>query len=237
MRNKNIFYIVIGLALVLVLSVGYALFSESIQIKGTAKAEGSFDIDITCIDGLSDTVMEYIGPGAEITEKGYSNASCTTSGNIVTYSATLNYPGAQKLFTVKMKNIGSMNAIYNTNTGLTQVKNEFCVDGTNEHNYNGTIESNECLDIRNDSDAINLLSINAQDTYDIILEDENGNYIEDNSSYYNETTGDITLEPGMSMLIMIILRVDDGAGRANDNKLLITQEVINKYTFNQPTAS
>ena len=43
MNKKN--KILVGcLALLLVLSVGYALFSDTITINGTATAKGSFDI-------------------------------------------------------------------------------------------------------------------------------------------------------------------------------------------------
>ena len=47
MNKKN--KILVGcLALLLVLSVGYALFSETITINGTATAKGNFDIVGTC---------------------------------------------------------------------------------------------------------------------------------------------------------------------------------------------
>ena len=47
MNNRN--KILVGcLALLLALSVGYALFSETITINGTATAKGSFDIGFEC---------------------------------------------------------------------------------------------------------------------------------------------------------------------------------------------
>ena len=46
-KRKN--KILIGcLALLLVMTVGYALFSETITINGTATAKGDFNIEYTC---------------------------------------------------------------------------------------------------------------------------------------------------------------------------------------------
>ena len=46
-KRKN--KILVGcLALLLVMAVGYALFSENITINGTATAKGDFDISYTC---------------------------------------------------------------------------------------------------------------------------------------------------------------------------------------------
>lgn len=42
------------LVLQLALSVGYALFSETITINGKATAKGNFDITATCTPGLLD---------------------------------------------------------------------------------------------------------------------------------------------------------------------------------------
>ena len=49
MKNEKKSKILIGcLALLLVMAVGYALFSETITINGTATAKGDFDISFTC---------------------------------------------------------------------------------------------------------------------------------------------------------------------------------------------
>ena len=46
MNNKN--KILVGcLALLLVLSVGYALFSETVTINGTATAKGNMDLTVS----------------------------------------------------------------------------------------------------------------------------------------------------------------------------------------------
>ena len=72
-RNK----ILVGvLAFVLVCVVGYALFSESITVTGTATADGNFNITATCYKGIyekSNLTNEDLGFGPE---GGYANDSC-----------------------------------------------------------------------------------------------------------------------------------------------------------------
>ena len=81
MNNKN--KILVGcLALLLVLSVGYALFSETIEINGTATAKGSFDLTYTCEadEGfLKDFNIE-------------ASASCNIDGNTITTTSNLPKP-------------------------------------------------------------------------------------------------------------------------------------------------
>ncbi len=55
--------IIIGiLALAVTMMVGYAIFSETIKINGTATAKGGFDITVTCAPGL--TNAEFINANA-----------------------------------------------------------------------------------------------------------------------------------------------------------------------------
>lgn len=109
MDKKN--KILVGcLALLLALSVGYALFSETITINGTATAKGNFEITPTCTLGiLSATGLTYndlyLGK-----EGGYENDSCSVVDNRVNFSTDFLYPGAVRYFTVKFTNTGSINA-------------------------------------------------------------------------------------------------------------------------------
>ena len=48
MKKQNIVIIAV-IALVLVLAVGYALFSETLTINGTATASANFDIEFTSV--------------------------------------------------------------------------------------------------------------------------------------------------------------------------------------------
>ena len=91
-RNK----ILVGcLALLLVLSVGYALFSETITINGTATAKGNFDIGITC----SLAAVEGSGTG-----------KCTTGNNSVTTISTLTKPSEIISYEIIITNNGTIPA-------------------------------------------------------------------------------------------------------------------------------
>ena len=113
-RNK----IFVGcLALLLVMVVGYALFSQSLNITGTAKAQGDFNIEIV---------------RAEITsEKGSAGATATISndGRALTITIPkLEYPGAYVDVSYTVKNTGTIDAIFNTHkiTGTTnKIKAEY----------------------------------------------------------------------------------------------------------------
>ena len=99
------------LALLLVLSVGYALFSETITINGTATAKGSFDITTTCVPGYSSELFALGIPSADYNQAGFENSICDVNGNIVTMTTDLLYPTAKRFFTVKMRNTGSIPAV------------------------------------------------------------------------------------------------------------------------------
>ncbi len=113
MNNRN--KILVGcLALLLVLSVGYALFSETITINGTATAKGSFDIGVTCqtglanVSGLEDNAIAILsGPTNEVS---FSGDTCTASGNTVTFNTNLDAPGAMRYYTIKATNNGTIDA-------------------------------------------------------------------------------------------------------------------------------
>ena len=113
-RNK----IFVGcLALLLVMVAGYALFSQNLNITGTAKAQGDFDIEIV---------------RAEITsEKGSAGATATISndGRALTITVPkLEYPGSYVDVSYDIENKGTVPAIFKNYsiTGETNViKSEF----------------------------------------------------------------------------------------------------------------
>jgi len=129
--KKNRTMIVVALAIVLTLSIGYALFSQTINITGTATASGSFEFTPTCTIGIDSgiipnnsdetTVINNLisNQNAHITSRGTgtpmpttvggsSNNTCVVDGNQVTMTTTLAYPGALQLFTVKITNTGTI---------------------------------------------------------------------------------------------------------------------------------
>ncbi len=108
-RNK----VLLGcLTLLLVLSVGYALFSETITINGTATAKGNFDIETTCQTGVVEEIRApYLAlENGVFEESAYENDTCTVTNNVVSFSTDLKYPTAARNFTIKMENKGSIAA-------------------------------------------------------------------------------------------------------------------------------
>ena len=138
MKKKNM--IIIGvIALILVITIGYALFSDTLTINGTATAKGDFNMTMTCQPGL-DTSIASAEDIMMDEDNGYENDQCSVDDKTMTFSTGLKYPGAQRSFTVKMKNEGSIDAYLNVDTGLTSnVKT--CYDA----NANDTFEESECV--------------------------------------------------------------------------------------------
>lgn len=94
MFNKNKVIIIIVI-LVLVCVVGYALFSENINISGTASASGGLELEIT----NEGTQGDY-----------YEDLDITTDGNTLSLNAKLLKPGANAAVMGKIKNVGSVDA-------------------------------------------------------------------------------------------------------------------------------
>ena len=140
-RNK----IFVGcLALLLVMVAGYALFSQNLNITGTAKAQGDFSLVATCQMGIPDNLLE--GAKAYLTEfkrtyvkdNGYYDDSCTVNGNKINYKSSFKYPGARRYFTIKVKNTGNVDMIIDLSNRDSD--GEFCLD----ENHNGEFDSGEC---------------------------------------------------------------------------------------------
>lgn len=109
MKKQNIAIIVV-IAFVLAISVGYALFSQTLTINGTATAKGSFDVQFATA-----TIQKEVGStGATAT---ISEDKATLTVNV----PKLEYPGAYVEIPVTVKNVGTIPAklIEITETGLT----------------------------------------------------------------------------------------------------------------------
>ncbi|MEI3529947.1 MAG: hypothetical protein V8Q75_02600 [Bacilli bacterium] len=114
MKNKSNVFAIGLLAFVLVMSVGYAMFSETLNIGGTAATTGNFDVEI------SNAVVT--------TETGSTGATILVSEdkNSVTLSApALEYPGSSVVYTITITNNGNIpTKLKNiTETGLTDDPN------------------------------------------------------------------------------------------------------------------
>lgn len=97
-KKKSSFLILGIISFLLVITVGYALFSETLNIKGTASTNGEFNVEIF---------------STEITEIGSTNATANIADdkNTLTLSApNLQYPGATVEYKITVKNTGSLAA-------------------------------------------------------------------------------------------------------------------------------
>ncbi len=148
MINNKKSKILIGcLALLLVLSVGYAYFSQNITINGTATAKGDFNITAACTTGIDSKIGTASDFGEN--EQGYKNDSCTVSGNAVSINLELEYPGAERYFTIKMTNSGTIDASLNLNEEITYSGKLCGLIGNTEAEVDEAI-TNNCFDITND---------------------------------------------------------------------------------------
>lgn len=113
-NNNNRKIIVAALAFFLALSIGYAVFSETITIEGTATAQLEGGLEFECASGIisetgidSDSWFATISDGntkLPRREEGYSGDSCSITGDKITVKANLAYPLAGRAFTIKMTN-------------------------------------------------------------------------------------------------------------------------------------
>ena len=111
------------IAFVLAVAVGYALFSETLTVTGTATATGDFDVEFTKVGTI--TKVGYTGAGdSEI-------AAISTDKNTLT--VTVN-----KLVSAKLKNIketgltADNRAIKVTYTGVAASDTPIATNGTQE---------------------------------------------------------------------------------------------------------
>ena len=114
-NNKKI---IIGiLALVVTCVIGYALFSETVSIKGTAKADGDFNISLSCETGIFNKINLF--NNIDVVEAGYNNDICEVKNNEVFFKTNLEYFTASRAFTVKVTNNGTIDITLLENSKLT----------------------------------------------------------------------------------------------------------------------
>lgn len=123
MKNKKRNYVIVVLVvLLLALAVGYAAFSDTLNITGTANAKGTFNMEFTSATINTDSAKGINAAG--------SSAAISDDKNTVTVVVKdLAYPGAGTNVTVVAKNAGTVPAKLNglTFTGLndTDIKVTF----------------------------------------------------------------------------------------------------------------
>lgn len=105
MKKQNI--VIIGaIIFVLAVAVGYAIFTQTLNINGTATAKGDFDVEFTSIGEIvkSGYTDETSNDGANIATIGDGNKVLTIEVN------KLDYPGAYVEIPVTITNKGSIPA-------------------------------------------------------------------------------------------------------------------------------
>ena len=99
MKKQNIAIIGV-IAFVLAISVGYALFSQTLTINGTATAKGSFDVQFTQVGQA--TSVGYTKVASESADL----ARISEDGTTLTITVNkLDYPGAYVEIPVTVKNV------------------------------------------------------------------------------------------------------------------------------------
>ena len=136
--NKSNKILIVVLTFIVVCVVGYALFSETITVTGTATAQGSFDIVTTCQTGIDSRIGTASSLGWH-KEGGFINDSCTVSGNTVSANAEFLYPGANRYYTIGFKNNGTIDAVLDFS--IDNQTEKICVsddkNGLNKRCYEG----------------------------------------------------------------------------------------------------
>lgn len=98
-RNNRKYYVAILLAVILTVSLGFAIFSEILNITGSAKTKGNFDLEFNAA-----TV-------AESSKAGTPSATISTDKNTLTLVADdLAEPGSFVKYNVVVKNVGSIDS-------------------------------------------------------------------------------------------------------------------------------
>ena len=113
MNNKKRTYIIIGLcAILVVMAVGYAAFSQMLTINGTATSTNSWCLgfDNTKTNTYT-TTTGVTGATAPTGSMSYSGTACSTKYvPTVTLASVFNQPGDQVEYTLTIKNASSVGA-------------------------------------------------------------------------------------------------------------------------------
>lgn len=105
MNKKSKIIIVSLIVIIILITIGYALFSESINITGTAKAEGTLQLEIT-----NPEISGQVGNGGAIDDY----MSYKIDGTKVTFTANLQQPDDLFTLTANIDNKGSVDAKLNS---------------------------------------------------------------------------------------------------------------------------
>ena len=128
-----------AVAAILVFGVGYALFSDTITVSGTATTTGTMNVVVD-----SANVESSVGAGSTNT------AAVAGDGKSVTLAVpALEYPGSSVTFTINLKNTGTLGAKVSniTPTGLGEAADDLVIT------YNG-LAVNDVISGNNGTDTV-----------------------------------------------------------------------------------
>ena len=187
--------LLIVLSFVVTLMIGYALFSESVNVSGTATSKGTFDISASCVKGVDTGLMNAMGiTQDDIPEGGYHDDYCTVSGNNVAFGADLEFPGARRYFTVLLTNNGTIPATLNLSSGIRD-DIVLCLPNEQCQSFRETLTPEQYKYIDDDFAYYELVSFVNTDGDYVIDEDELQNFLDADGE-------NIILEPNESMVVM-----------------------------------
>ena len=94
---------------ILVFGIGYALFSDTITVSGTAGTTGSMNIDVTSVTVTS------LGAGTVSTENGDTSKNnqwniAENKNDVILTINNLQYPGSSATYTITLTNTGTVDA-------------------------------------------------------------------------------------------------------------------------------
>ena len=201
------------LAFIVVCVVGYALFSETITVTGTATASGDWSITTTCTNG--DKYNMILSEFKYMKEGGYVDKQCSISGNKITISSELKYPSARRVYTVELKNTGSIDAVlkfdkpvsvdaYPSAINITDAEIKL-YNKSNNNLYKTYTEADT------DADLGDYGFIHPATAY-IIIRDENGTFYTDDESFIannrlykdSEKNNYLKIEPNDSIILYFV---------------------------------
>ena len=214
------------LAFLVVMTMGYALFSETVNVGGTLNAEGDFSVDITsCEPGYNRKVLDALEKSnglpsgtynQNMEQGGYANDKCVIdkSKKSVSVSTELLYPTAGRYFTVKVTNTGNLDALLpfdNINNPIVNEK-KYADGVTPDHtaldpaNANGVIEKDKDY-------FVDELNFYYYEINPLAFEDKTGTYIYANKSTYIEKEfiyqKNLRLKPGNSAYFLVQIDLPD----------------------------
>ena len=146
LRKNKIIILIVFLAVIILMAVGYSTFATDFTINGTTEITGEWDVRITNITATQ------VPDGCDAGTPTFTNDS-------INFSAKLNKPGDEIIYEVTIQNLGTIDAELQTIIFTEEI------DGIEEINYT-TSELKKDLNA-GDSTTFNIMVTYVKDTESI----------------------------------------------------------------------